>query len=131
MEPPLESPSPPPSPVSDNQADSEVGEGPLHHDTQPEKRKKKKAVPLTLTEQQEDDVVEWIRDNPILYSKGLKEYKDTARKQRLWEEKGRELNLESATVLMTWYNSMRTRLGKLTLNMDPRRPLFSGIPLYF
>ena len=59
--------------------------------------------------------MEWVRDNPILYSKGLKEYKDTARKQRLWEEKARELDLESAAVLMTWYDSMRTRVGKLTL----------------
>ena len=36
---------------------------------------------------QEDDVVDWIKDHPLLYSKGLKEYKDVAKKQRLQDEK--------------------------------------------
>ena len=55
-----------------------------------------------LTEQQEDDVVDWIQENPLFYSKGVKEYKDTAKKQRLWDMKARELNLESSALLLTW-----------------------------
>ena len=62
----------------------------------------------------EEDIIEWLLQNPILYAKGTKEYKDTQKKQRMWEKKAKELNLESAKIQQTWYKSMRTRLSKLT-----------------
>ena len=35
-------------------------------------------------------------------------------KNRLWELKGNELNIESTAVLVTWYESIRTKIGKLS-----------------
>ncbi|XP_041377838.1 uncharacterized protein LOC121390155 [Gigantopelta aegis] len=52
--------------------------------------------------------------NPFLYTKQLKEYKDTQRKTRVWAEKAAELGLESGTLLRTYYESVRTKVGKIT-----------------
>ncbi len=52
-------------------------------------------------------------DNECMCNKKLTSYKDTAMRNRLWQEKADELGLEAA-VLRTWFDSMRTRFGKLT-----------------
>ena len=80
-----------------------------------EPSKKRRARPVNLSEAQEDSLVEWIRENPLLYSKGLKEYKDTGKKTKLWIDKAREMDIEGGATLITWYESMRTRYGKLSM----------------
>ena len=109
------SPSPPPSESADPApaaapsavpAEEEADIAPLT------RRKKSKSV--SLTEEQEVALAEWMRSHPELYSKGLKAYKDTAKKNRLWDEKAQELDLESGVLLRTWYDSVRTKVGKMT-----------------
>ena len=39
--------------------------------------KKPRSDPILLTPEQEEDVVSWYQDHPLLYNKGLREYKDT------------------------------------------------------
>ena len=56
--------------------------------TRKKKRMKVMARPFFLDDLVERDLVEWYRNHPILYNKGLREYKDTAKKARLFEEKG-------------------------------------------
>jgi len=79
MEPPPESPHQPEDCDNDDDthAPSEASEKPC------EPEKKKKRCTVVLTDEQEDDAAEWIKDNPILYSKGLKEYRDVQKKIRL------------------------------------------------
>lgn len=84
------------------QSDEEPAAPILSREDEQPVTKKKRRPALLLTQQQEDEIVDWIKDRPLLYSKGLKEYKDVAKKERLWEEKARELNLESTALLMTW-----------------------------
>ena len=48
----------------------------------------------------------------MLYSKRLAGYKDTAAKDRLWAEQAMQMN-RAPNELKTWYESMRTKLGKL------------------
>ena len=50
----------------------------------------------------------------MLYTKSMKEYKDTAKKIDLWNSKAAELDLESGPLLKTWYESVRTKVGKLS-----------------
>ncbi|XP_062603014.1 uncharacterized protein LOC134264743 [Saccostrea cucullata] len=57
-----------------------------------------------------------LRENPCLYSKRLKANWDTGKKNQLWHLKATELKMESAGELRRWYESVQTRLGKLTLN---------------
>jgi len=103
------SPTPPPSPPPEDGEDDT---------TQPSTSgatKKKRKSPVILTEEQEIDMGEWLRQNPMLYSKAMKEYKNTLKKNRLWDEKAAELDLESGQLLRTWYESIRTRVGKVAL----------------
>lgn len=76
------------------------------------KRTKKKA--LLLTEEQEVNMGEWLRSHPELFTKSLKAYKDSAKKSKLWDDKADEMDVESSALLRTWYESIRTKIGKLT-----------------
>ena len=81
--------------------------------------KKKRKSPVILTEEQEIDVGEWLRQNPMLYIKAMKEYKNTLKKSRLWEEKAAELHLESGQLLRAsgqgWERCRRRSRGQLHL----------------
>ena len=74
---------------------------------------KKRPRSLILTTEQENDVVEWLMDHPCLFDKKEGDYKDTAMKARLWNGKAEELQMD-VSMLRTWFESMRTRFGKLT-----------------
>lgn len=75
------------------------------------KQKKQKVVAL-LTEEQEESMVEWLENNPILYNRKLKTYKDTNKKDALWREKAEAMGID-VLILKTWYSSLRTRYGRL------------------
>ncbi len=36
-------------------------------------------------------MVEWLVDHPLMYNKNIKEYKETDKKKKLWEDQGEEL----------------------------------------
>nr|XP_054766060.1 PAX-interacting protein 1-like [Lytechinus pictus] len=113
--PPIEEPEPEPG-----RSRSRSSSPALSHDsssgniapTGTEKRSKKKT--LVLTDEQEADMADWLKSHPLLYTKTMKEYKDTAKKIDLWNDKANELNVETMSMLKTWYESVRTKVGKLT-----------------
>ena len=57
-------------------------------------------------------LVNWIKDNPIFYDKGLSDYRKTLNKRELWAKKAAEMGL-TVDQIQTWYKSNRTRYGKL------------------
>ena len=57
-------------------------------------------------------LVNWIRDNPIIYDKGLSVYWKKLNKREMWAKKAAEVGL-TVDQLTTWYESNRTRYGKL------------------
>lgn len=78
------------------------------------KRKVTKEARFIFSDDQEEDIVNWLRENPILYNKKLREYSTGGtRKQKLWEDKAADLGC-STTQLYRWWESMRTMYGKLT-----------------
>lgn len=99
--------SPPPSSRSPSRSRS-----PCAGASVPEKKRRKK--PLVLTEDQEIEMAEWLLNHPFVYTKSMKEYKNISKKNRLWDNKAEELDVESSDILKTWYGSMRTRIGKIT-----------------
>ncbi len=58
--------------------------------TQPDPSSKKR---MKKTSEDEDAacVVEWLADHPLMYNKKIKEYKETEKKEKLWDELGVEL----------------------------------------
>jgi hypothetical protein len=75
---------------------------------------KRKRQPATImSEQDEATLAEWLRGHECIYRKAKKQYKDSAHKASLWADKAKEMKLESGALLQTWYNSIRTRVGKL------------------
>ncbi len=78
-----------------------------------EQKKRTRRKGLVLTEDQEVSLGEWLRNHPEIYTKSMKAYKEIDKKKRLWEEKADELGLESAALLRTWYESVRTKIGKI------------------
>lgn len=76
-------------------------------------RKGKKAKLFSsLTEEEEKSMVEWLEQNPDIYNKKMKAYKDMTRKESLWRGKACKLGKDVAE-LKTWYTSLRTRYGRL------------------
>ncbi len=105
-----ESPAPSPSPipvsiVTDNESDGGAISAGL--------KRKKRVQAVVLTEEQEEGLSEWLKVNTFIYNKRLKQFRDSKRKQRFWDEKASELAVDVAG-LKTWYDSIRTKVGKIT-----------------
>ncbi len=72
-----------------------------------------KKEPLFLTEEQQADMIDWLKENTIIYNKRLREYRNTEKKNKLWDDKDKELGVDPIK-LQTWVDSMRSRYGRLT-----------------
>ncbi len=59
-------------------------------------------------------MAKWLKDNPCIYNRKLDSYHQTDMKKRLWIDKAKEFPNVDVEYLMSWYKSMRTRLGKLS-----------------
>ena len=64
-----------------------------------------------LTNEQKEEVLDFLRDRPYMYDKGHPDYKDAPRRTREWVEFAERLGLE-VDVALGWYCSMRTMLAR-------------------
>ena len=96
---------PPPPPDAEEQIDDP-------YENQPEKANKKKKQSRHLNEEKEQLMVEWLRENSVIHNKKMKDYKDTAIKDRLWEAQAEDMG-KTRHELEGWYKSLRTRFGRL------------------
>jgi len=60
----------------------------------------------------EEAMVEWLKEHPLLYNKKLASYKDKGKKDSLWAEQATLLGKDVLN-LTVWYRSIRTRYGRL------------------
>jgi hypothetical protein len=90
----------------ENDEDEEVLEK-----ARPSKPGKSKGIVLTV--EQKEDMVEWLQDNDMLYNKKKTDCKDVTKKALLWKQKAVVWEMKH-DMLTTWFQSMRTRFGKLT-----------------
>lgn len=58
----------------------------------PQNPGRRPAIKLILTEEQEDELAEWYKDNRIFYDKGRRDYKDANLKAQLLEQKAASLD---------------------------------------
>ena len=76
-----------------------------------DKRGKKTAV--VFSDENEQKLVDFLRDNEILYNKCLKTYKDRSKRQAVWDKFCEEHNLDN-DACQKWFQSQRTLFGKVT-----------------
>ena len=62
-------------------------------DSQSQGRFKKKRL-VRMTDGQEDEMAEWLKNHPEMYNKAKKEYRDTNRKEAAWATQARAMGLE-------------------------------------
>ena len=68
---------------------------------------------VTLSRRVEVEIVEWLKENPYLYSRGHPHYKNKEKKQRAMDEHAKKIGL-TREELARWIHTKRTRFGKLT-----------------
>ena len=62
-------------------------------DSQSQGRFKKKRL-VRMTDAQEDEMAEWLKNHPEMYNKAKKEYRDTDRKKAAWATQARAMGME-------------------------------------
>ena len=67
--------------------DTEESEEPTHG------RYKKKRL-VRMTDAQEDEMAQWLKNHPEMYNKGKKEYRDMNRKEAAWAIQARAMGME-------------------------------------
>ena len=77
-----------------------------------EKPKRNRRSAVSFRPNQEQLIVDFIRDNDILYNKLSYEYKDCVKKEALWDEFCKKNNLDKESC-QTWYMTQRTQYSKL------------------
>ena len=79
------------------------------------KRKRKKAAAVNLSDAQEEQVVNWLKDekHDLLYNKRRRDYKDTAKRERAWMELSSSVGV-TVPLLKQWFSTQRTVYGKLS-----------------
>ncbi|CAL8275186.1 unnamed protein product [Boreogadus saida] len=110
---PAASPKPPASPPS---FESEQPEATHEADVPTMKRRREK--PVYLTDDQQQLLADWLKDHPEMYTKGSRDFKNTERKKRRWEDMAKDLGV-SYEELIRWYQSTRTRLKEKIAASQP------------
>jgi hypothetical protein len=64
-----------------------------------------------LTNDEEDEVIEWMKSNRFLYDKSSFEFKDHQKKERAWLQMEQRMRLNPGD-LFRWYTSLRTQYVK-------------------
>ena len=100
--------APDPTPQLEAESATENAE----EDTSGGRRRVTPRTATNLTEEEKELVIDFLQQNPMLYSTRYAGYKGTAAKDRLWAEQAMQMN-RTPNELKTWHESMRTKLGKL------------------
>ena len=75
--------------------------------------KRSKKPPVLFTAEQEQKIVDFLRDNEILYKKHLMDYKDRYKREAVWDKFYEENNLNK-DACQKLFQSQRTLFGKVT-----------------
>ncbi|XP_028396950.1 uncharacterized protein LOC114520816 [Dendronephthya gigantea] len=78
------------------------------------KQKRAKKNPYNLSATEEELMLEFIMDNPVLWNVKMTDYRRKDKKEKIWEEQAHQMN-KTVDILKGWFRSLRdthTRLDK-------------------
>jgi len=82
------------------------------------KEPRKKRPSVTISEAQEAAALDFLKSNPVLYDRSMREYKDVPTREKLWEELANQLTSKRYPIktddIKKWFESQRTIYGKST-----------------
>lgn len=67
--------------------------------------------------ERDDEIINFVRNNKILFDKKSRSYRNNIFKNRLWDELAKSLNMEADTVMKRW-RYLRDKYGKETKKME-------------
>ncbi|XP_061784370.1 uncharacterized protein [Nerophis lumbriciformis] len=74
--------------------------------------KAKRKRTTAFSEEEKEEIIDFLLQHEVLYSKRLAGFKDVSKKEKLWAAQAEKMGMTVAD-LKTWYTSMRTMLGRL------------------
>ena len=77
-----------------------------------EEEPSRKKQAFSLKQGEEDEIVDWYQENILLYDQSHKEFKNSKKKDRLFQEKAKQYGY-TGQQLKSWFTNMRTMFGKL------------------
>ena len=82
---------------------------------------KRARLTACFTDEQELQIVEFVKEHPSFFSKTDPEYMDRYHREALWQQLAEEMSLEAVDV-KRWWDTQRTRYGKLTKRVSGQAP---------
>ena len=80
-------------------------------DVTPKKTKSRKSHRLN-SEEEEDELLAWVKDNPCLWDGRKKEFKNTDKKDKLWHDKATEKGYVDRGHIHGWWKDMKDQYVK-------------------
>ncbi|KAJ8021187.1 hypothetical protein HOLleu_40982 [Holothuria leucospilota] len=94
----------------DVEQSNEVEDPELTEDS--ERSRNARATNRINNEALEDNLVEWLRENPILWDSAHRDFRLTKKKENMWVEKAKDLD-KNGDFLKGWYKDLRDQFVKL------------------
>jgi len=90
--------------ASPSPSHSSVSSQSTHKSSKSKSKKKTKKTCRLRDEQEEGQVLEWVEEHPCLWNLKHKDFKNKAKKERLWEDKANELGYDGKFKLILSLN---------------------------
>ncbi len=82
------------------------------HDVTPKKPKGRKSHRIN-SEEEEDELLGWVKDNPCLWDARKRDFKDPEKKDKMWCDKASEKGYADCFHIQGWWKDMKDQYVKL------------------
>ncbi len=81
--------------------------------TPQKKRARTKKCYKLKSDDEEDELLDWVQNNPCLWNRGLNSFKDTKKKDKLWHDKAKEKGYNDLEHIKGWWKDIKDQFVKL------------------
>ena len=88
-------------------------------DVTPKKQRQRKSHRLR-SDEEEDELLVWVKDNPCLWDGRKKDFKMPQKKEQLWQEKAREKGYDDLGHIHGWWRDIKDQYVKLDKSLHSK-----------